>query len=255
MQRDFTLKKYRELCNTVKENYRAVTVLEYLLNHPTKAVILRHDVDVDPNKALEMALLEHKLGISATYYFRTTPKVFNPDVIKDIQGMGHEIGYHYEVLDKANGDFEKAIELFKQELEGFRKICDIKTICMHGNPLTSWNNQDLWKKYDFMDYDIIGEPYLSLDYSKVMYFTDTGRTWSGRYSLKDIMNVRNPYSHEIKNTTDLIKLIGKNEVDDICILTHPKRWNDQFIPWLNEFTLQSLKNIAKFSIKGIRRIR
>jgi len=45
--------------------------------------------------------------------------------------LGHEIGYHYEVLSKANGDYETAVELFEQELSEFRKITDVKTICMH----------------------------------------------------------------------------------------------------------------------------
>jgi hypothetical protein len=36
--------------------------------------------------------------------------------------MGHEIGYHYEVLSEANGDPEKAIELFRSNLEKLRQI-------------------------------------------------------------------------------------------------------------------------------------
>ena len=37
-----------------------------------------------------------------------------------IHDLGHEIGYHYEVLSKANGDYEKAMKLFEQELSEFR---------------------------------------------------------------------------------------------------------------------------------------
>ena len=42
-----------------------------------------------------------------------------------VWGM-NEVGYHYEVLSKARGDYEKAIELFENELIEFRKICDVK---------------------------------------------------------------------------------------------------------------------------------
>jgi hypothetical protein len=31
-------------------------------------------------------------------------------------------------------------------LKEFRKICDVKTICMHGNPLSKWTNKDVWDK-------------------------------------------------------------------------------------------------------------
>ena len=183
--RDFTLKKYRELCNAmINSGYTLTTVADYLpsksTKHPKKTIILRHDVDRNAKHALGTAKIENKLGIKSTYYFRTIPNVFVPKIIKKIHAMGHEIGYHYEVLDRASGNFEKAIKLFEHELENFRKICDIKTICMHGNPLTSWDNRDLWKKYDFRDYGITGEAYLSIDYDKVMYFTDTGRSWSGK---------------------------------------------------------------------------
>ena len=53
-----------------------------------------------------------------------------------IPDLGHEVGYHYEVLSKANGNYERAIKLFEQELSKFRKIVDVKTICMHGSPLS-----------------------------------------------------------------------------------------------------------------------
>jgi hypothetical protein len=59
-------------------------------------------------------------------------------------------------LDKAKGNYGKAIEKFGEELKECRKICDVKTICMHGNPLSRWTNKDVWAKYDFNDFDIIG---------------------------------------------------------------------------------------------------
>ena len=39
--------------------------------------------------------------------------------------LGHEVGYHYEVLSKAKGDYEKAIQMFEQELNEFRKKVDV----------------------------------------------------------------------------------------------------------------------------------
>ena len=91
---------------------------------------MRHDTDRKPENALRMAVLEHELGIQSTYYFRF-PYTFKPDIIGKIHDLGHEVGYHYEVLSKARGDYEKAVELFEQELSEFREIVDVKTICMH----------------------------------------------------------------------------------------------------------------------------
>ncbi|WP_269849870.1 hypothetical protein [Methanosarcina horonobensis] len=85
---------------------------EYICNqHPERFVLLRHDVDRMPGRALATAQIEHELGIKATYYFRTSENVFKPDIIRQIRDMGHEIGYHYETLSEAKGD-KKSLRAF-----------------------------------------------------------------------------------------------------------------------------------------------
>jgi hypothetical protein len=245
---DFTIAKYRELCATIEESkYSALTFNQYfsLKNIPEKFIILRHDVDRKPEKALKMAELENSLGIISTYYLRIKEEVFIPSIIKKIADMGHEIGYHYEVLDKAGGNLEKAIRIFEDELEEFRNICDVKTICMHGNPLSKWVNKDLWKKYDFRDFGIIGEPYLSIDYTKVLYLTDTGRRWNSKFSVKDVVGANSQRSEKIKCTDDVIRLINKADSERMCILAHPNRWSDTFGAWLKELAWQNMKNVGK----------
>ena len=248
--RDFTLQKYKELCEAIMEEYMPLTIESYLTKKPPgKFVILRHDVDRKPETALRMAKLENDLGITSTYYFRMKKDVFKPEIIKEIANLGHEIGYHYEVLDKAKGDFERAIRIFEDELKEFRKISDVKTICMHGNPLSKWMNKDIWKKYDFKDFGIIGEPYLSIDYTKVLYLTDTGRKWNSRFSVKDVVDANvNQAIEKVKSTEDMIEMLSNKEAEQICILTHPNRWSDSFSGWLIELILQSIKNIGKHGI-------
>jgi hypothetical protein len=75
--------------------------LEGKKNNNNKLVVLRHDVYRKPMNALQMAELEHDLGIQSTYYFRF-PYTFKSDIIGKIHDLGHEVGYLYEVLSKAN---------------------------------------------------------------------------------------------------------------------------------------------------------
>jgi hypothetical protein len=35
--------------------------------------------------------------------------------MREIEGMGHEVGYHYEVLGKAKRDQKRAIKMFEKE--------------------------------------------------------------------------------------------------------------------------------------------
>lgn len=239
------------MCSEVKNlGYVPITVDNYCSgnkNSQEKNIIFRHDVDRKIDMALSMAKIEYEMDIRATYYFRYIPEVFKPDIILKIKNFNHEIGYHYEVLDKANGNQEQAILLFEKELEQIREIADIRTICMHGNPLKPWSNRDLWKTYDYRKFGIIGEPYLSIDYEKFLYLSDTGRTWSGKYSVKDVLD--KPLVEKIRHTEDIITLLKEGRYPNICLLVHPNRWSDNPVIWLNELIWQNCKNLGKTFLK------
>lgn len=257
---DFTLSKYEELCKAIQQHYNTCTIYEYLTEYALehventeqqkkKVTIIRHDVDKKPQNSLLMAILEAELGIQSTYYFRTNPNVFDLSIIEKIENIGHEIGYHYEVLDKAKGDPVKAIQLFDQELKMFPH--PVRTICMHGNPLTPWDNRDLWKQYNFHDFGITGEAYLSIDYQNILYFSDTGRTWQNTYSVKDFTNSSTVQQSMPHSTMDLTRVCC-NTNENICLVTHPQRWNNTLFPWVSELVFQTGKNVGKAMIKNIR---
>ena len=195
---DFTPHTYKLLLSSLlDQNYSFQSFLKFLKNPESRSVILRHDVDARKMNSLKFALLENELGIRGTYYFRMVPESFDTELIKQIYDLGHEIGYHYEDLSvtaqrrrgteaqwQKGSAYEEllakmAIKNFKENLEKFRKIVPVETICMHGSPLSIWDNRLLWKYYDYRDFGIVGEPYFDIDFEKVLYLTDTGRRWDG----------------------------------------------------------------------------
>ncbi len=254
---DFTLEKYKTLCETISNSsYTTFTFEQYFNqeNPPKNCILLRHDVDRNISNAHKMAMIEQRLNLVSTYYCRTTERVFKPEYFQEIAAMGHEIGYHYETLDKAKGDVEEAIKIFGQELNAFREFINIKTVCMHGNPFSPWLNSNIWNKYDFRDFGIIGEPYLSLDYKDVIYLTDTGRTWADKnIRVKDVIKDKDHQKNNllignISTTDDIINLIKEEQYPRICLLAHPDRWHGHLIDWTGELILQNLKNIGKAGI-------
>lgn len=252
IKRDFTLTKFRELCEIIASSeYEILTIRRYLnsIDKSKRFIIVRHDIDGNIELALKMAEIEKEYGICSTYYIRMVKNVFNPNFIKKIAEMGHEIGYHYEVLDKANGDKKKAIEIFKKELAMLREVCNIDTICMHGNPRTPWDNKSIWNDYSFEDYGIVGEAYLSINFDDMLYLSDTGRNWGSKYKVKDVPNTL--YGEKIlekmSSTDDVIELIKQKRVNHIYMLFHT-RWADNFGGWLNELVRQNIKNIVKAMI-------
>ena len=236
--------KYRELCGTLLEfGYTPLTVGEFLEGAESpRVVILRHDIDRKPSNALKMAELEQGLGISATYYFRY-PYTFRPEIIRKIHSMGHEVGYHYEVLSKAKGDHGKAIQMFEKELSAFREVCEISTICMHGSPLSRYDNRDLWNSYDFRDCGLKGEAYLSMAGKNLLYLTDTGRNWSGKNSIRDMMP--GAEAVPVETTDDLVGWIGSLGKECIYLTVHPERWALSEGEWAVSYSWDVVTNFGK----------
>lgn len=250
---DFTREKYRQLLiNLQAAGYDIITYSDYCTGMRTERfAILRHDVDLLPYNSLATAQIEHKLGVSAVYYFRAVPESWNKTVIKEIASMGHEVGYHYESLTTCKGNLNNAYDDFKMNLERLRKLAPVNTICMHGSPRSPYDSKDIWKTNNYKSMDIIGEPYLSTDFSKMLYLTDTGRRWDGyKVSVRDkIVGYQEEWNAKgwaFHSTDDIIKALQENMLpNQLMITTHPQRWYDFGYGWLKEFILQNIKNNIK----------
>lgn len=94
---------YRDLIASVDADI--ITFDDYILQ-PIRAgrrLIIRHDVDLDINRALAFARYENKLGIVSTYFLLNTAMYFDYsqkflNICKEIQDLGHSIGFHNDLL-------------------------------------------------------------------------------------------------------------------------------------------------------------
>jgi len=246
---DFTIKTYTNLLDILAEKkYQFQTVSEFLETPAKRVVMLRHDVDDRKENSFQFAKIQHERGIKGSYYFRMVPQSYDERVIREIEGMGHEIGYHYETMDTSKGNIDLAYREFCQNLEQLRKIATIRTICMHGSPRSSFDNKTVWEKYSYRHLELIGEPYFDIDFEDVAYLTDTGRRWNGsNVSIRD--KVFGRYTFNFKTTHDIIKHI--DQVPNRIMFTfHPQRWSDNTGAWLKELVLQNVKNQVKRFIIG-----
>lgn len=245
---DFTLKIYHRLIESLQaKGYSFITFEDYCLGKiPDKYVMLRHDVDLRADHSFTTAKIEAAYGIRASYYFRVVPQSNQPDIIRSIAQLGHEIGYHYEDMSLFNGNAEKSLAHFQQQLAYFRSFYPVKTISMHGSPTSRYDNKDLWKTNNYRDYGILGEPYFDVDFNKVFYLTDTGRMWNGdRYSVRD--KVKSNRIRDYRTTKQLIKAIESGIFPEmVMITTHPQRWTNNVIEWFAEFLIQGIKNQMKW---------
>ena len=239
MDKDFSFTMYRDLIEEIKASGFRVFTLEDYFRHKggtPRFFILRHDVDRRPENALKMALLESSMGIHSSYYFRVNKKVFNEQIVQEIARLGHEIGYHYEVMDKAHGDSNVAEHIFERELNAMRKVTEVCTVCTHGNPLSRWDNRDFWSYCSLPQFDLLGEAYISIHDPDIYYVTDTGRGWNRtQYNLKDaFLDSSVSLLPPLSTTRQLIDLIRTKRYPKIYLQIHPNRWCWRRLQWYRQ---------------------
>jgi hypothetical protein len=248
--RDFTLDIYTLLITTLKERgYSFLKVNDFFVQpEMSRGIILRHDVDSLPENSLKLAKIQYSNEIFGTYYFRIIPKSFNDSIIRQIAEMGHEIGYHYETMDTFKGNVDIAYSEFSKNLEFFRKLVPINTVCMHGSPLSKFDNKEIWNKYDYKHLGIIAEPTLDVDYNRIFYLTDTGRMWDGyKVSIRDKSSLLSRMFWPSYHTSfDIINALKENSFpESVMINFHPQRWTNDKLHWCRELLLQNIKNEVK----------
>jgi hypothetical protein len=272
--RDFTIKTYNNLLFTLqKQGFEFLQFQDFLNNEGSqKQIVLRHDVDARKENSLQFAKMQHKMGIVGTYYFRMVPQSFDEKLIKEIASLGHEVGYHYEDVslmaqrhkgtkaqrqktgnqnsqNATQGKEEEivkyAIESFVENLEKLRKIVPVNKVCMHGSPMSRWDSRLLWKYYDYHDFGIVAEPYFDIDFSNILYLTDTGRRWNGGVvSVRDKAKGRGQRAEGFKEGVK--ERVGEGEV-----LGKYADWKVKPIPGsLMNMTPASLKFQNKYKFRS-----
>jgi hypothetical protein len=224
----FTHKYWNELCVYLVKHSNVVSVDQYL-NIPSKKarVVLKHDVEHDIDLAMILGEIEAKAGISSTFYFQFDVAISSPDKVIRLQQLGHDIGYHYDVLDANNGDYLVAIDQFRAHLEAFSEMgISVKSVCPHGNPIktrSGWNsNKDFFRSPMVRQHFpgivdvVVDRP--SIFPSESWYVSDAG------YRFQLIGDVSN--NDRMAAADQIIAMPDDLPLGELTILisTHPHRW-------------------------------
>ncbi|MEZ5934520.1 MAG: hypothetical protein R3F54_21780 [Alphaproteobacteria bacterium] len=251
---DFTLERYGEILDAALDaGYRTTTVHALFaadrIDEPH--VVLRHDVDRRPTNAVAMATAEADRDIQATYYFRIIPQTFKPALIREIAGLGHEIGYHYEDFHMARYQPARAFDMFRRHVEELRAIAPISTIAMHGSPLAKFNNMTLWDHHRYDEADV-KDCILSYDWSDYAFFTDTGRSFGeNRANLRD--RIGGQSFPEVTTSAELAAFLRECRWPKIQLSTHPERWNPPGSVWMLQLGQDLAVNTIKRGLSYARR--
>jgi hypothetical protein len=246
----FIYSVWDKICKNIAQN-NIIKIEEILENvDSSNWIAIKHDVETNVLKALDLARIEAKYNIKATYYVQADLLDANYKLLQEIQKLGHTITYHYDVLDANAGDINRAIKEFNSNLLKFEKYgFEVKTVCPHGNPVMirdGWNsNKDFFRDQNVKKLypeilDMVIELPNKLEY---LYISDAG------YSFKKIANIKdndisNKGDIEIKDYKELVDILNKNRY--VILSTHPHRWEKNALNFMMRIYLfKLLRVIAK----------
>lgn len=148
-------------------------------------VILRHDIEFDLERALELAQIENKAGIKSTYFIQVCSDAYNPasihnqKIIQTIQSLDHNIGLHLYVSHLSKYDefvFNKEAELQRLMLS---KIADSNINIFSVHRPQKWF---LEIREDYLSSMINAYGPSFFEYSKtpknIKYYADSMHQWS-----------------------------------------------------------------------------
>lgn len=136
---DFTLDNYRRLIKLAKEKGFQFILHKDEFMPERKDIIWRHDVEFEPDIALQMAKIENDCSVQASYFFQIHSHLYNildphyRKVFHDIKELGHLVGLHFDSAYwgiTSEDQLNSYIELDKNYLEKNMGV-EIDTFSFH----------------------------------------------------------------------------------------------------------------------------
>lgn len=252
----FTWKSWEHFCNRLAKNGLMSIPAKAVSEVDSSYIVLKHDVETDVKKAYQIARIEEKYSHKGSFYVQAylldNPQ--NVELLRQISDMGHEVSYHYDVLDSNKGDILKAQEEFESNKKKFESFgFEIKTVCQHGNPVIErigytsnrdfFRNREMQKVYpDISDIMVDFKQKYNTDY---FYFSDAGRQFNLIFDpinndlvKSDDMNV--PYS----SFDELYSALSFDKGNIISI--HPHRWTKSALNYeIKTFAFKLIRFVAR----------
>ena len=253
----FVYKYWDDFCKELKKN-EIESIPAFKVESGKPFLVLKHDIECDVPKAYKMAEIENKYGHCGSYYAHAylldDPE--NVELLQKMQTMGHEVSYHYDVMDSNNGNIEQATEEFKKNISRFEALgFHIETVCQHGNPVVErvgyTSNRDFFRsesvRQKFPKIADIMVNYKEQYNTEYQYYSDAGRKFKLIYDPinNDIIN-SDDKNITYESLTELLLALPSNAI----ISTHPHRWTGSKVLYLiKEKIFFAIKAIAKAMIK------
>lgn len=197
--KDFSEKTYKILLKKI--NNKTIFYDEIRAND--KFTLWRHDVDISVHRAYQLAKIEKKKNIRATYFLLLGSNFYNifekeiKTLINKISSLGHQLGLHFDLSNydiKTKKQLEKYLTFEKQILENLFQT-KIKVFSFH-------NYSKKCQKFNNFTYANMINVYSRYFKSTAQYLSDSNGYWRFR---------------RLDNFLD-------QKYEKVHVLTHPVWW-------------------------------
>ncbi len=194
---------------------------------PSRYIALRHDIDFCPSYSLEMAKLEHAIGVISTFYVLVDGQFYNPlesDIvrqIREIDSLGHEVGLHFAVSSSVHANIGEEVA-FRLEVLSSIVGHAVRSFSQHDPVNAGFTTVTLPAgHYDCVD---VSQAIRAHD---LLYVSDSAMMWR-RHTFETAMD----------------------EDRNLCLLAHPHSWlhsENDYVAMIREFeSLEVQKVVDRF---------
>ena len=221
-------KLYEEFLRKAKaQRFAFLLFKDFLPDAPPvspRYILLRHDIDFAPRYSLEIAELEHSVGIASTFFVLVDGQFYNPlqketvAQIRKIHSLGHEIGLHFAVSSSVHADVGEEVAF---RLEALSAIVGARaqSFSQHDPVNAGWASVSLPPAH-----------YPCVDATKVirerdlLYVSDSAMMWR-----------RHTFASALEENRNL------------CLLAHPHSWlhpQNDYIAMIRDLESREVKAIT-----------
>lgn len=202
---EFTLSHYREILQKAKAaNYTFVSYKEYD-GFEGKSIILRHDIDLSLEKAVNIAKIEKEERVVSTYFLMLSSEFYNllsphaRQMVQEIRKLGHHIGLHFDPTTYSYNTKEELERYIQSEVQILSDIVQekIDVLSFH-RP----SQEVLVNNYQF---EGLVNTYSNVFFKEIKYISDSRKRWR-------------------EETID--EIIEQKLYDQVQLLIHPIWWEE-----------------------------
>ena len=227
LDNQFSYKAYIKILHKYKDKFCDFANVESMKSY----VLLRHDVEFSPIRALEIAKIENNENISSSFLFQVRSNAYNVlssinrKIINEIISLGHKVGLHFYVthLEENNWDSLR-MELLKQaDILNFAINKEIDRFSYHRPP--RWvlkNREDHLKNL----INMYGKSYFELSEAPqhIKYLADSKHSF--------------PYGNPM----------GNYAFNKMQILLHPDEWSNKGYQTKDNFNSLAEEHLDQFKL-------